>query len=145
MTAETFVDDNWYRMDRESRDAYREQERKAMSPEVLKQRHLDAYREQHQARVLAIRHEAADDVQERVSSLDQAELGRRLVAWMINREIDRRTLARLPGEAYGALMYSGAMDARGTWHYDAELREMTEGIFPESRAKPMTLRHQEQE
>ncbi len=141
--AETFIDDNWYRLDPEERDEYRARERKAMTPEVLHARNLETYATKHQALVHRIRAEAVMDVRARLEIHDQVDLGRRLVAWLINREVDRRTLARLPGDAYGSLMYSGSLDARGAWHYDRELQALNETIFPESKPKPMTLTYEE--
>lgn len=91
------------------------------------------YVERHQPMVLAIREECARDVREQAAHHDQEELGRRLVAWLLNREIDRRAISRVPGEAYSAMVSAKTTDVRQSWVFEDELRAITYSIFPNSR------------
>ncbi len=146
MTSWDFINENWHKLDQDTRDEFtarRQKEREAMSPEMLIQQRREAYVAHHQAMVQAIRAEEALAVQASLTNENLTSLGCSLVEWMYNREVDRRTLARLPGEAYGSLMYSGAKDARGSWDYDRELREIILDVFPESKPIPTTVDYQE--
>ncbi len=115
-------------------DRRREEEDRAFRKTPEHQEHLrQRYEENHRARVLAIREETASEVREEVAVHDALELGRRLVAWLINSEIDRRALVRLPGETYAAVIAAKSQDVRGQWAHDEELRALTFALFPCSR------------
>lgn len=116
---EAFVDLNEQER-REERMNYRD---------ILIQRYLT----QHQSVVLGIRSDVAAEVRHQLETIDQVELGRRILALMINREIDERTLRRLPGEAYASVIASQTTDLRAAWSYDSELRDITTTAFGEPK------------